>query len=45
MDPFGQRTIGVITKMDLVEPDVGKSILNVILALKRPKIIHYHWDM
>lgn len=28
VDPLGMRTIGVITKMDLVPPDVGASILN-----------------
>lgn len=28
VDPLGLRTIGVITKMDLVEPSVGASILN-----------------
>lgn len=28
VDPRGERTIGVITKMDLVDPDRGSSILN-----------------
>ncbi|KAL2266359.1 hypothetical protein VTJ83DRAFT_5711 [Remersonia thermophila] len=28
VDPRGERTIGVITKMDLVEPDKGAAILN-----------------
>lgn len=28
VDPLGLRTIGVVTKMDLVEPEVGASILN-----------------
>lgn len=28
VDPLGERTIGVITKMDLVPPEVGASILN-----------------
>lgn len=27
VDPLGLRTIGVVTKMDLVEPDVGAAIL------------------
>lgn len=28
MDPRGERTLGVITKLDLVEPSVGNAILN-----------------
>lgn len=28
VDPLGSRTIGVITKMDLVSPDTGAAILN-----------------
>ncbi|WFD18879.1 mitochondrial dynamin GTPase Msp1 [Malassezia caprae] len=28
VDPLGLRTIGVVTKMDLVSPEVGASILN-----------------
>ncbi|SPN98885.1 related to dynamin-like protein [Cephalotrichum gorgonifer] len=28
VDPRGERTIGVVTKMDLVDPDRGASILN-----------------
>lgn len=28
VDPLGMRTIGVVTKMDLVDPDVGAAILN-----------------
>lgn len=28
MDPKGERTLGVITKLDLVEPSVGHAILN-----------------
>ncbi|WFD33458.1 mitochondrial dynamin GTPase Msp1 [Malassezia cuniculi] len=28
VDPLGSRTIGVVTKMDLVAPDVGAAILN-----------------
>jgi GTP-binding protein EngB required for normal cell division len=32
VDPLGIRTIGVITKMDLVDPEHGNQILNVLLT-------------
>lgn len=31
VDPLGLRTIGVVTKMDLVDSDMGQQILTVLL--------------
>ena len=40
VDPLGLRTIGVVTKMDLVSPEVGASILN---SNKYPLSLLFFW--